>query len=90
MEKLAGNVVSEVLPEKPRRDIYLLLSETLESVIGQVSPSSHHFGLFLALDASSLDANQIGKLAESLLKKAWLISVLGDQVVRGFTTFRRG
>jgi hypothetical protein len=69
MEKLAGNVFSEVLPDRPRRDVYLCSSETIESLVTQVVPSSRHFGLFVALDARSLDANKIAQLAGYLLEK---------------------
>jgi hypothetical protein len=69
MEKLAGNVVSELLPDRPLRDIYLCSSETIESLVQQIVPPSPHFGLLLAADARSLDADRIGLVAESLLNK---------------------
>ena len=69
MEKLAGNVISEVLPDRPRRDVYLCSSESIESLLGQITTTSRHFGLLLALDARSIEADQIGQIAETLLVK---------------------
>jgi hypothetical protein len=69
MEKLAGDVRSEVLPDRPRRDIYLCSSETIESLVQQIVPPSPHFGLLLAVDARPLDADQIGYVAEDLVGK---------------------
>jgi len=69
MEKLAGHVRSEVLPDRPRRDIYLCPSESIESLVLQIVPPSPHFGLLLAVDARPLDADRIGYLAEDLVGK---------------------
>src|SRR5580704_406521 len=72
MEKLTGNVKSEVFelsPDMPPKNLYLSSVGNIESLVDEIAPSSQDFGLFLALDADSLDDGKIGQVAKRLLLK---------------------
>ena len=69
---MARNVRSEAFeafPSKPSKDFYLCSTQEIDSLTGQVNPSSQRFGLFLALDARSLDDVRISNSARSLLER---------------------
>jgi len=72
MEKLANNVKSEifdVLPLYPLKDLWKCSVVDIESLGAIITPTSPHFGLFLALDALLLDVERIGRVAKGLLQK---------------------
>src|SRR6266581_6511557 len=69
MEILIRNVISEALPDRPVKDIYLCSSPTIEMLAAGITPTSPNFGLLLAIDAQAVDASQIGQLAKSLANK---------------------
>jgi hypothetical protein len=72
MEKLSGIVHNEVLepsPDMPSKDYYLCSVGNIELLSDEITPSSQHFCLFLALDAKSLDDGKIREVAKRLLQK---------------------
>jgi hypothetical protein len=44
MEKLIGNLISEVFPNRPPKAIFLCAADLLEQIICDIKPSSEHFG----------------------------------------------
>jgi hypothetical protein len=72
MEKLANSVKSEifdVVRHYPLKDLWLCSIVDIESLGEAITPTSPHFGLFLALDALSLDVERIRRVAQELLQK---------------------
>src|SRR5258708_37873321 len=69
MEILIRNVISEALPDRPVKNIYLCSSPTIEMLAAGITPTSPNFGLLLAIDAQAVDASQIVQLAKSLANK---------------------
>jgi hypothetical protein len=69
MELLLSKVRSEVFPDKLMKDIYLCPSVTIDALAEKITPTSPNFGLLLAMDAQSIDSDQIGELAEKMADK---------------------
>jgi hypothetical protein len=44
MEKLIGNLISEVLPNRPPKETFLSAADSLEQIICDIKAGSEHFG----------------------------------------------
>jgi hypothetical protein len=69
MEKLLANVKSKVFPDMLTKDFYICTCKAIDDLPSQITSTSKNFGLFLAMDAQSVDANRIGHVAKELIKK---------------------
>jgi hypothetical protein len=69
VEKLWDKAVSQVLPDRPAKTVYLAVCNSISELPNCVRVGSKYFGLFLAMDARGADVSEIGKVASQLIQR---------------------
>lgn len=69
MEKLSPNVTSAAFADKPAKDLYFCSGSSVERLPIEITPSSKCFGLFIAMDARTVDNECIERVATRLIAK---------------------
>jgi len=68
VEKLWDTVVSQVLPDRPAKTVFLAACDSISELPRKIGPTSKYFGLLLAADARGIDPSLIGGIATQLLE----------------------
>jgi hypothetical protein len=66
---LWDSAISQGLPDKPAKTIYLITCSSISDVSNQIGTVSKYFGLLLAIDARGLDVSPIFDVATQLLSR---------------------
>jgi hypothetical protein len=69
MERLASKLRSEVLPDRPPKEVFLCALDSLEQFERELRSTSKHFGLLIVTDASGLADETLFDLAKTLISK---------------------
>ena len=68
MEKLWDRAVSQALPDRPTKTVFLTACDSISELPHKIGPTSKYFGLLLAADTRGVDPSFIDDIAAQLLE----------------------
>ena len=68
MEKLWDRAVSQALPDRPTKTVFLTACDSISELPHKIGPTSRYFGLLLAADTRGVDPSFIDDIAAQLLE----------------------